>query len=124
MKSGEVLSGSVETDGGRNLDVVLIGDDGLVYNLASYLKREGGKASFGLKLELRPAAQPRPQTVLALVSQAPLPGSVGPQPHTGERFLRQSEAGYRPAGRHARARHEVFPSGVRERSILIETSGL
>lgn len=82
MRSGDTLSGSVESDPGKNLDILLIGDDGLVYNLANYTRREGGKASFSLKLESTAAsgAPVRPQTVLALVSQAPLPSLSGPNP--------------------------------------------
>lgn len=82
MRSGDTLSGSVESDPGKNLDILLIGDDGLVYNLANYTRREGGKASFSLKLESTAAsgAPVRPQTVLALVSTAPLPTLAGPNP--------------------------------------------
>ncbi|PZP38568.1 MAG: hypothetical protein DI585_07030, partial [Pseudomonas fluorescens] len=82
MKSGDTLSGSVETDPGKNLDILLIGDDGLVYNLANYTRREGRRASFSLKLESTAAsgAPVRPQTVLALVSQSPLPTLSGPNP--------------------------------------------
>jgi serine/threonine protein kinase len=86
MKSGDVLSGSIEAGGGQNLDVVLIGDDGLVYSLASYLKREGAKATFNLKLESTGGAA-RPQTVLALVSQAPLPVLSGPNPAPASDFF-------------------------------------
>lgn len=82
IKSGDTLTGSVESDPRQNLDILLIGDDGLVYNLANYTRREGGKASFSLKLESTAAsgAPVRPQTVLALVSQAPLPTLSGPNP--------------------------------------------
>ncbi|KRE13053.1 hypothetical protein ASE66_21570 [Bosea sp. Root483D1] len=82
MRSGDTLSGSVESDPGKNLDILLIGDDGLVYNLANYTRREGGKATFSLKLESTAAsgAPVRPQTVLALVSPAPLPTLSGPNP--------------------------------------------
>lgn len=86
MKSGEVLSGSVESDGRQHLDVVLIGDDGLVYNLARYLKRDGAKASFTLKLESTGAAT-RPQTVLALASTAPFPALLGPNPAPASEFF-------------------------------------
>lgn len=86
MKSGEVLSGSVESDGRQHLDVVLIGDDGLVYNLARYLKRDGSKTSFTLKLESTGAAT-RPQTVLALASAAPFPALSGPNPAPATEFF-------------------------------------
>ena len=86
MKSGEILNGSVEAGGGLNLDVVLIGDDGLVYNLGSFMKREGDKAIFNLKLESTGAAA-RPQTVLALVSPEPLPALSGPNPAPAAEFF-------------------------------------
>jgi serine/threonine protein kinase len=86
MKSGEILNGSVEAGGGQNLDVVLIGDDGLVYNLASFAKREGGKVIFNLKLESTGGAA-RPQTVLALVTKEALPALSGPNPSPASEFF-------------------------------------
>lgn len=82
MKSGDTLSGTVESDPRRHLDILLIGDDGMVYNLANFTRREGGKASFSLKLESTASggAPVRPQTVIALVSAAPLPTLSGPNP--------------------------------------------
>jgi serine/threonine protein kinase len=82
MKSGETLSGTVDSDPRRHLDILLIGDDGMVYNLANFTRREGGKASFSLKLESTASggAPVRPQTVIALVSAAPLPTLSGPNP--------------------------------------------
>ncbi len=87
MKSGDVLSGTVENDGGRNVAVVLIGDDGLVYNLASYLRRDGRRANFNLKLESSAGGAPRPQTVVTVVSQAPLPALSGPNPTPSSDFF-------------------------------------
>ena len=86
MKSGEVLSGTIDNDGGRNVAVVLIGDDGLVYNLGSYLRRDGRRATFNLKLESA-GGGPRPQTVLTFVSTAPLPALSGPNPTPSTDFF-------------------------------------
>ncbi|WP_336812460.1 protein kinase domain-containing protein [Bosea sp. MMO-172] len=86
MKSGDILNGSVEAGGGQNLDVVLIGDDGLVYNLANFMKREGNKVTFNLKLESTGGAA-RPQTVLALVTKEPLPALSGPNPSPASEFF-------------------------------------
>ncbi len=86
MKSGDILNGSVEAGGGQNLDVVLIGDDGLVYNLANFSKREGGKVTFNLKLESTGGAA-RPQTVLALVTKEALPALSGPNPSPASEFF-------------------------------------
>jgi len=87
MKSGDVLSGTVDNEGGRNVAVVLIGDDGLVYNLSAYLKRDARRASFNLKLESAAGGAPRPQTVLAFVSDAPLPALSGPNPTPSSDFF-------------------------------------
>lgn len=86
MKSGDILNGSVEAGGGQNIDVVLIGDDGLVYNLAGFMKREAGKATFNIKLESTGGAA-RPQTVLALVSREALPALSGPNPTPASDFF-------------------------------------
>jgi serine/threonine-protein kinase len=86
MKSGDILSGTVDSVAGQNLDVVLIGDDGLVYNLASYLKRDGTKTGFNLKLESS-GTTARPQVVLALVSQAPFAAMLGPNPAPASEFF-------------------------------------
>ena len=86
MKSGEVLSGTIDNDGGRNVAVVLIGDDGLVYNLGSYLRRDDRRSSFNLKLESA-GGGPRPQTVLTFVSAAPLPALSGPNPTPSSDFF-------------------------------------
>ncbi|AMJ62803.1 serine/threonine protein kinase [Bosea sp. PAMC 26642] len=86
MNSGDILSGTVDSVAGQNLDVVLIGDDGLVYNLASYLKREGSKTGFNLKLESS-GSTPRPQVVLALVSRAPFPAMLAPNPAPASEFF-------------------------------------
>ena len=67
--------------------VTMLGDDGLVYNLASFMKREGDKVTFNLKLESTGGAA-RPQTVLALVSQAPLPALSGPNPSPAGEFFK------------------------------------
>ncbi|PTM42542.1 serine/threonine-protein kinase [Bosea sp. 124] len=87
MKSGDVLSGTVDNDGGRNVAVVLIGDDGLVYNLASYLRRDGRRSNFNLKLESAAGGAPRPQTVLTFISQTPLPALSGPNPTPSSDFF-------------------------------------
>lgn len=86
MKSGDVLSGHVESPADQHLDVVLIGDDGLVYNLSSYVRREGSRATFSLKLEST-GTTPRPQTVLALVSATPYPALGGANPAPASEFF-------------------------------------
>ncbi len=86
MKSGEALSGSVEGFDGQNLDILLIGDDGLVYNLASYLRRDGAKATFALKLQSTGGAA-KPQIVLALVSPSPLATTSGANPMPATEFF-------------------------------------
>jgi serine/threonine-protein kinase len=72
LKEGEPLSGSVEGFGDQHVDVVLVADDGYVYNLSEYLKRESGTITFNLRLNRPEGGKAKPQLVLAIVSPKPL----------------------------------------------------
>jgi hypothetical protein len=111
MKSGDVLSGSVEAGGGQNLDVVLIGDDGLVYNLASYLKRDGTKVA-SISSSNRPARRCAAADRARSGQPGPLPALSAPI-RRRQRVLRQPRNATSPAGRQARPRDQVFPDRVR-----------
>lgn len=85
LKSGDALNGSIESPA-KEVALLLVGDDGLVHNLSSFTRREGARARFALKLESTGPAM-RPQTVLALSSQAPLPVLSGPNPAPATEFF-------------------------------------
>ncbi len=78
LKSGDVLSGSIDNTAGETPLVLLIGDDGMVYDLAAYLRRDGQRTTFGLRLDATGPGQ-KPQLVIVLTgSAAPLGGASGP----------------------------------------------
>ena len=54
IRSGETLSGSIDGLGGRNLALLLVADDGYVYDLTSYLKREADPPTLTFQLPERP----------------------------------------------------------------------
>jgi serine/threonine-protein kinase len=85
LKSGDALNGSVESKA-KEVAVLLVGDDGLVHNLANFTRREGARALFALKLETTGSAM-RPQTVLTLASDAPLAVLSGPNPAPATEFF-------------------------------------
>jgi serine/threonine-protein kinase len=85
LKSGDALNGSVESPA-KEVAVLLVGDDGLVHNLANFTRREGARSLFALKLETTGSAM-RPQTVLTLASDAPLAVLSGPNPAPASEFF-------------------------------------
>jgi serine/threonine-protein kinase len=85
LKSGDALNGSVESKA-KEVAVLLVGDDGLVHNLANFTRREGARSLFALKLETTGSAM-RPQTVLTLASDAPLAVLSGPNPAPATEFF-------------------------------------
>lgn len=72
LRDTEPLSGTVEDYGDRHVDVLLVSDDGYVYSLAEYTKRENGTAKFTLRLKGVTGQRAKPQIVLAIASQQPL----------------------------------------------------
>lgn len=84
IRSGETLSGSIDGLGGRNLALLLVADDGYVYDLTSYLKREADPPTFGLKVQIAGKAGSRPTIVIAVASAKPLPGMPGTRPVTAD----------------------------------------
>ena len=84
IRSGETLSGSVDGLGGRNLALLLVADDGYVYDLTSYLRREADPPTFGLKVQIAGKAGSRPTIVIAVASSKPLAGMPGTRPVTAD----------------------------------------
>lgn len=50
LKAGDSLQGTLTGAGGRDINLLLIGKDGVVYNFANLLKRAGPDATFSMKL--------------------------------------------------------------------------
>ncbi len=74
---GEPLQGEIKAASGLRTYLLLIDDEGATYNLAGYLKGDGGMASFNVPLVLddatRAGADGAPQVLLAIAADRPLP---------------------------------------------------
>jgi serine/threonine-protein kinase len=100
VRSGTALSGAVGGAGGRHLELLLIADDGLVYNITSLLMPGAGDSkTFTLGIRLAEAGAPRPQLIIAVASSAPLAAFKPPQTALGTTLG---------------AADEVFPRAVNE----------
>ncbi|AWC24027.1 Serine/threonine-protein kinase PknA [Aminobacter sp. MSH1] len=72
LKVGDSLQGTLSGTGSRDVNLLLIGKDGVVYNFASLLKKSGaGEATFSMKLfplNDQEASAPEPHLIVALAS--------------------------------------------------------
>lgn len=72
LKVGDSLQGTLSRTGSRNVNLLLIGKDGVVYNFASLLKKSGpDESSFSMKLfplNDQEATAPEPHLIVALAS--------------------------------------------------------
>ena len=71
LRSGEELRGTIELADDRNLQLLLVDDEGRVHDLGPYLKRTGRQARFAMRLEASAANRPRAQLLVAVASQGP-----------------------------------------------------
>jgi serine/threonine-protein kinase len=72
LKDGDTFTATVDDAAGKSTSVLLVSDDGYVYNLADYAKTEGGRINVAMRLK-RPAAQgPQPQLVLMIATPKPV----------------------------------------------------
>ena len=74
LKNGDSLTGSVTHLGNRHIAVLLVSDEGLVYNLEGFLTADAGATSFGLQVKSASGAAAESQLVLALATPEPLIG--------------------------------------------------
>lgn len=72
LKVGDSLQGKLSGTGSRDINLLLVGKDGVVYNFASLLKKTGAnEASFSMKLfplNDQEASAPEPHLIVALAS--------------------------------------------------------
>jgi hypothetical protein len=99
LRSGTALSGAVGGAGDRHVELLLIADDGLVYNITSLLMPgTGERKTFSLGIRLAEPGAPRPQLIIAVASSVPLAAFKPPQAALGT----------------LGAADEVFPRAVNE----------
>jgi len=80
LRSGQNLTGTVAGFGGRHVDLLLISDDGSVYNLSPLLKDSADRKIFNLRMQLTNAAQAEPQILIAVATTTPLTALAINQP--------------------------------------------
>jgi eukaryotic-like serine/threonine-protein kinase len=84
VKSGGAITGMVAEFGDRHVELVLVADDGIVYNLTGRLRSDGDSRSFTLNLSGADPVPAQPQLLLALVSNAPLEALKASRPGTAQ----------------------------------------
>ncbi len=80
VRSGDTLSGSIDGFGDRHVALLLVADDGLVYDLGGYLNRDGDRRTFELKVQLTGGPGSKPAIVLVVTSLRPLDALAGGRP--------------------------------------------
>jgi hypothetical protein len=70
LRSGGALTGTVADFGNRNVDLLLISDDGFVTNLTYMLKAAGNTKSFSIRMQ-EINSEPTPQLLFAVASNKP-----------------------------------------------------
>jgi hypothetical protein len=99
LRSGESLSGRVTGIRQPHAAIVLVSDDGMVHDLTGLAQRDGDALRFRLTLHADgPARGPRPQVVVVLASDRPIPRIVGRGAPAGEFFGPDSDATRSPLG--------------------------
>jgi serine/threonine-protein kinase len=98
LRDGQPLSGSLADVGDRHVTLLLIADEGLVYNLSEFSKRSGSSISFNLKLDRQDGGAAKPQLLLAVTSQKPLSSASFAQPVAAETLLPQVASEARMSG--------------------------
>lgn len=80
LRSGQNLTGTVDGYGNRHIELLLISDDGSVYNLSRLLKDSADRKIFNLRMQLTNATQPEPQILIAIATMSPMSTLSSTQP--------------------------------------------
>jgi serine/threonine-protein kinase len=80
LAAGEPLRGSVEGFGPGHVEIVLVGDDGYVYNLSDFAQADGGRINFATRVGVRSPNGVSPLLVIAIASvqRIPILGTTKP----------------------------------------------
>jgi serine/threonine protein kinase len=104
VRSGSAMSGTVGGISDRAIDLLLVADDGLVYNITNRLLGAGDSRPFSVIIKLVEAGATKPQLVLAVAAGRPLAtlrgnagGSLGAAEQLFPRVLNEArQAGQMP----------------------------
>jgi len=80
LRSGGVLTGTIDGYGNRNVELVLVSDDGSVNRLTPLIKTNADRKSFNLRMQLNGASTAQPQILMAIVTAQPLNALQTSQP--------------------------------------------
>jgi serine/threonine-protein kinase len=80
LRSGGVLTGTIDGYGDRNVELVLVSDDGSVNRLTSLIKTNADRKSFNLRMQINGASTAQPQILMAIVTAQPLNALQTSQP--------------------------------------------
>jgi serine/threonine-protein kinase len=72
LRSGGVLTGTIDGYGDRNVELVLVSDDGSVNSLTSLIKTNTDRKSFNLRMQINGTSTAQPQILMAIVTAQPL----------------------------------------------------
>jgi hypothetical protein len=72
LRSGGALTGTIADFGNRNVDLLLVADDGFVHNLTGMLKPAGDTRSFNVRMQKTDAGPAQPQLLIAIAGAKPL----------------------------------------------------
>jgi serine/threonine protein kinase len=72
LRSGGALTGTVAEFGDRNIELLLVSDDGFVHNLTGMLKPMGDTKSFNIRMQKTDPGPAQPQLLIAIADAKPL----------------------------------------------------
>jgi serine/threonine protein kinase len=72
LRSGGALTGTIAEFGDRNVDLLLVSDDGFVHNLTGMLKPMGDTKSFNIRMQKTDPGPAQPQLLIAIADAKPL----------------------------------------------------
>jgi eukaryotic-like serine/threonine-protein kinase len=86
LRSGQLLTGTVQAGGNRSVQLLLVSDEGAVQDLSGLLKRAGETYTFNLRMQRTGAPGAQPQLLLAVSSERPLETIKGAQSQAEQLF--------------------------------------
>jgi hypothetical protein len=89
LKSSGELTGSVADFGDRNVDLLLVAEDGSVHKLTSMLRGIGDTKLFSLRMQPTNSGSAQPQLLLAIVSSRALEALRSAEPGTADQVFPQ-----------------------------------
>jgi serine/threonine-protein kinase len=109
VHSGETLSGLVDRFGSRNIELLLVSDEGTVQNVSRLLKPGTDAKSFVIGMQKRnTASESQPQLLLAIASARPLAALRPAQPVAAKEFFAAVLAEAAKAGQSLAATAKYF----------------